>query len=82
MPEVRDHEPIIALDGDLDGLAFYRKIAKEGKDHLIKNGYIFLEIGCNQAQDVKEILQKEGFCDIKIKKDLSGLDRVVSGRRF
>ena len=82
MPEVRDHEPIMALDGDQDGLAFYRRIAEEGKDHLKENGTIFLEIGYNQAQDVKEILQNAGFGDIKIRKDLSGLDRVVSGRRL
>lgn len=81
MPEVRDHEPFMALDGDRDGLTFYRRIASEVKDHLSQNGYLFFEIGYNQGQEVREILEKAGFTDIKIVKDLSGLDRVVFGRR-
>lgn len=81
MPEVKNHEPILALDGSQDGLLFYHQIALEAKDVLKKDGYIFFEIGYNQGQEVKEILQTQGFYDIKIKKDLSGLDRVVIGRR-
>lgn len=82
MPEVRDHEPIMALDGDKDGLAFYRRIAIQVKDHLSQNGYIFLEIGYNQGLEVKEILQTAGFDDVEVLKDLCGLDRVVFGRRY
>lgn len=81
MPEVRDHEPVMALDGDQDGLTFYRRITSEAKKHLSRNGYLFFEIGYNQGRDVTEILEKAGFTDIKIIKDLSGLDRVVFGRR-
>ena len=81
MPEVKNHEPVIALDGDADGLMFYRKIIVSLKDHLQKNGLIFFEIGHNQGNSVKEILLKEGFTDVIIKKDLSGQDRVVSGIR-
>ena len=81
MPEVKNHEPRLALDGDEDGLDFYRRIAIEGKRHLNEKGYLFLEIGYNQGNDVQQILLKEGFADIMIKKDLSGHDRVVSARR-
>lgn len=81
MPEVKDHEPVLALDGTEDGLAFYRIISSEAKHFLKENGYIFYEIGHNQGEDVRQILIKEGFVDVKVKKDLSGLDRVVSARR-
>lgn len=81
MPEVKNHEPIIALNGDVDGLVFYRRIAAAIKEHLRVNGFIFFEIGYNQGNEVKEILQNEGFIHVNIKKDLSGLDRVVSGVR-
>lgn len=78
MREVRCHEPRIALDGSEDGLAFYRRIAKEAPSHLSADGQLFLEIGCSQAEDVASILEAAGFCRIQIKQDLAGLDRVVS----
>jgi release factor glutamine methyltransferase len=81
MPEVRDHEPLVALDGEEDGLIFYRRIAVALKSYLKQDGYIFFEIGHNQGKDVKEILVKEGFRNVTVKKDLSGLDRVVFGIR-
>lgn len=77
--EVRDFEPRIALDGGLDGLDFYRRITKESKDYLMDNGLLIYEIGYNQANSVKDILNMEGFKDIKVLKDLQGLDRVVLG---
>ena len=80
MPEVRDHEPHMALDGREDGLDFYREISRSGKRHLNKGGLIFYEIGYNQGEAVKQILELEGFTDVMIKKDLSGLDRVVRAR--
>ena len=81
MPEVRDYEPRMALDGRGDGLEFYRCISKAAKKHLNPNGLIFYEIGYNQGEAVRKILEQEGFTDVTIKKDLSGLDRVVSARR-
>lgn len=81
MPEVKEHEPILALDGSQDGLNFYRQIAECSPNFLKKNGYLFLEIGHDQGVAVKELLHAQGFYDIEIKKDLSGLDRVVIGRR-
>lgn len=77
MTEVRSHEPHMALDGSDDGLAFYRRIAAVSRDYLTDRGMIFFEIGWNQAEDVSRILEKEGFCQIQVKKDLAGLDRVV-----
>jgi release factor glutamine methyltransferase len=82
MPEVRDFEPAMALDGSEDGLLFYRRISEGAKHFLNPNGLLFYEIGHNQGEDVKLILQEESYTDIVIKKDLSGLDRVVSARRL
>jgi len=77
MPEVRDHEPRIALDGGDDGLTFYRRIAESAPAHLAKGGRIFLEIGYDQGEAVASILADAGFADINIVKDYSGNDRVV-----
>mgnify|MGYP000329061388 FL=1 len=79
-PEVREHDPWLALDGGEDGLSFYRILAKEGKKYLNSQGMIFMEIGYDQGQAVKEIFESEGFVDIVIKKDLCKNDRVVIGR--
>ena len=78
MPEVKDHEPMSALDGDEDGLAFYRRIINEANKFLTENGQIFFEIGCEQGADVSALLLQNGFTDIRVLKDLAGLDRVVS----
>lgn len=82
MPEVKNHEPSMALDGSMDGLEFYRRIALESKSYLNSEGYLFFEIGHNQGNNVKRLLLKEGFADVMIKKDLSGHDRVVSARLY
>ena len=77
MPEVREHEPMSALDGDADGLKFYREIINNAKQYLTKEGRIFFEVGCEQASDVSELLIKHEFTNIRVIKDLAGLDRVV-----
>ncbi len=77
-PEVKLHEPRLALYGAENGLAFYRILAEKGKNHLEKNGRLIVEIGCNQAAEVSEIFAANGYKDIKVIKDLAGLDRVVS----
>ena len=80
MPEVRDFEPHMALDGGADGLYFYRKIAAGAGARLHLGGRIFLEIGYHQAEDVVRLLEENGFREIIIKKDYAGLDRVVCAR--
>lgn len=80
MEEVKTHEPLIALDGREDGLYFYRRILQDGINYLNTNGFIFFEIGCDQGLDVSKLLEESGFRDIRIIKDLAGLDRVVTGR--
>lgn len=79
MPEVKDHEPLMALDGMADGLHFYREITREAKAYLNRGGMLYYEIGYDQAGDVTEILEKEGYQGIEVVKDFAGLDRVVYG---
>ena len=81
MEEVRDHDPRLALDGHEDGLYFYRKIVSEGKAFLKEDGWMLFEIGYDQGEAVKALMQENGFFDVQIVKDLTGLDRVVLGRR-
>jgi len=76
-PEVKDHEPRIALDGDADGLKFYRILSSETMRHLNPGGRIFFEIGFDQAEDVTQLLKAAGFIDREVIKDFSGLDRVI-----
>ena len=78
MEDVKNYEPIIALSGGEDGLVFYRRIAEKGKDILNDGGFIAFEVGHNQAQEVKEILERNGYTNIEITKDLAGIDRVVT----
>lgn len=77
--EVRLYDPIEALDGREDGLYFYRKIITESSSYLEDGGYLVFEIGFDQAGDVTELMRAQGFDEIHVKKDLAGLDRVVSG---
>ena len=81
MPEVRDFEPVGALDGCEDGLYFYREITRAAAEYLNDEGLLFYEIGFDQGEDVREIMKDHGFKDIRIIKDLAGLDRVVVAKR-
>lgn len=77
MPEVREFEPVTALDGAEDGLKFYREIIGQAKQYLSPGGKLFFEIGCEQSEDVTGILQAHAFSEIKVVKDYAGLNRVV-----
>lgn len=79
MPEVRDHEPRLALDGSGDGLLFYRKIVRESGKYLMKGGMLFFEIGYDQGENVRRLMEQAGFLEVQVIKDYGGLDRVVSG---
>ena len=79
--DVKDFEPIIALDGGEDGLEFYKKIIPQALECLQNNGVIIFEIGYNQAESVSKILKYNGFKDIEVFKDLGGNDRCVVGRK-
>ena len=78
MTQVRDYEPIMALDGKEDGLFFYRRIIEEAKDYLRAGARLYFEIGYDQAEAVSGILGAAGYEQIKVCKDYAGLDRVVS----
>lgn len=80
-PEVRDHEPRMALDGTEDGLHYYRRIAAEAKQYLKAGAFLYLEIGYDQGQSVSGLLAGEGYRDIRVVKDIPGNDRVVCARR-
>lgn len=79
MPEVRDHEPRMALDGTEDGLYFYRRIIEEAGKYLVSSGMLFFEIGYDQGQAVSELMRTEGYCEVQVVQDYAGLDRVVFG---
>ncbi|MBQ7408666.1 MAG: peptide chain release factor N(5)-glutamine methyltransferase [Clostridia bacterium] len=78
--EVKDFEPILALDGGESGLDFYQVIAKNAANYLFDGGLLFLEVGIGQAQDVKQLLEQNGFKNIQIKKDISGVERMVKAQ--
>ena len=77
--EVR-HEPPHALYGGVDGLDFYKRIAADSSRHIIRGGLLAVEIGHDQAEAVRDILDQTGaYTGIEVVKDLAGRDRVVLG---
>ncbi len=81
MPEVRDHDPFIALNGKEDGVSFYREIIRDAGEHLKGGGFLAFEIGCDQGKTVSDMMKDAGYKDVEVFKDLGGLDRVVKGRK-
>jgi release factor glutamine methyltransferase len=75
--EIRDWEPVAALDGGQDGLDFYRKILSLANNHLKPGGFIFLELGYDQAEAVQKLAREQGFEDVAIIKDYSGIGRIL-----
>lgn len=71
-------DPDLALyTKDEKGLEFYEKISKNAKNYLKKNGYLLFEMGLGQSEDIKQTLEQEGYKNIQIEKDLTGIDRVI-----
>ncbi|MBQ7358517.1 MAG: peptide chain release factor N(5)-glutamine methyltransferase [Lachnospiraceae bacterium] len=81
MPEVKDFEPMNALDGMEDGLFFYRQIAEQAPKFLKSQGHLFLEIGHDQGESVSQLLTQQGFEKVEVIKDYAGLDRVVHAQK-
>ncbi len=79
--EIKKYEPKEALDGGLTGLDYYEKILKKAFNYLLKEGVIFLEIGINQSNVIREMANVNGFEIIKIVKDLAGIERVMILKR-
>ncbi len=84
--EVKDFEPRLALTGAVpnpDGLVFYRRLIAWGRELVQPSGWLCMEVGWQQGQAVRDLLQQEGdvWCEISITKDLAGRERVVCARR-
>jgi release factor glutamine methyltransferase len=80
MPEVRDYEPRLALDGGTDGLDAYRHLAIQARKILVPGGWLLVEIGIGQARDVCALFRAAGLAEIQQRDDYSGIPRVVIGR--
>ena len=78
--EIRDWEPLTALDGGEDGLGFYRTILSEAGSHLNPGGWIFLELGYDQAEEVRQIAEISGLRNIQIINDYAGIGRVLKAQ--
>lgn len=79
---VKDYEPTLALDGGADGLDYYKIIAVDGINHLSAGGKLFLEVGIGQANAVKELLEQAGFINVEIRKDISGIERMIKAEKI
>ena len=77
---VRECDPLVALDGGEDGLDFYREIISKLGKRLNSGGYVFFEVGKGQASEVKKLLKESGFEEIKTTKDYNKIERIVSGK--
>jgi release factor glutamine methyltransferase len=80
-PEIRQHEPLAAIDGGEDGLRCIRAILTQGPSLLVNGGWLMLEIGIHQAETVKEMAVSAGLDDVDTVRDLSGTERVLVGRK-
>ena len=80
MPEVRDHEPRLALDGGGDGLIAYRQLAAQAGKILAPGGWLLVEVGIDQAADVGALFEASGLIEVKHRDDYSGIPRVVMGK--
>ncbi|MEL7285691.1 MAG: HemK/PrmC family methyltransferase, partial [Pseudomonadota bacterium] len=77
-PEVRDHDPLAALDGGPDGLDAYREITKLAAAQMKPGAFLVFEIGFDQKEAVSQLLLKAGFTDLRHQQDLGGQDRAIA----
>ncbi|MBQ9062636.1 MAG: peptide chain release factor N(5)-glutamine methyltransferase [Eubacterium sp.] len=80
-PEVRDHEPHLALEGGADGMDFYRRITEASGSYLKENGWLCVEIGYDEGSAVREMFETNGYSEVSVIQDYAGLDRVVCGMK-
>ena len=80
--EIKDWEPIVALDGGEDGLNYFRLIIPEARNYLKQSGCLMLELGISQADAVRTIAEQADFTDISFKKDYSGIERIFIARNI
>jgi release factor glutamine methyltransferase len=78
--EIKDWEPVEALNGGEDGLDYYRAIIPEAKGYLNEGGYLILEIGASQSREVRRIAEGAGFINISLIKDYAGIERIFVAR--
>jgi len=81
-PEIKDWEPVEALDGGEDGLNYYRAIIPESRNYLKDSGCIILELGISQADEVRNVAEHAGFRDISFKKDYAGIERIIIAKNI
>lgn len=75
--EVREHDPLLALDGGMDGLAPYRIIARQAGSYLKNDGAVIVELGAGQAPTVAQMFIDAGFSKSSVHNDLGGIERCV-----
>lgn len=80
-PEIRDYEPRAATCDEGDGLRFHRRIAELAEARLAQDGWLFLEVGFGQAEEVRKILQERDLKNVSVVKDLAGIERVMQAQR-
>jgi len=81
MPEVRDHEPHLALEAGVDGLDCYRALVPGALAQLIAGGWLLVEVGAGQADAVRKLFATAGYGEIFTTNDLAGIERVVGGQK-
>ncbi len=80
--EIKDYEPIVALESTEEGIFFHEKIIEGSLDFLNKSGILALEVGLGQADKVADLIQnRKDFKSVEIKKDLGGIERIVVSRK-
>ena len=79
MPDVRDHEPKLALDGGEDGLVLVRRIVTDATAHLEPGGLLAVEIGAGEAPATALIFEAGGFVDVRVHRDIARIERVITG---
>ncbi len=78
-PEVARYEPQLALDGGSDGLTLFRALIQQAKWALKPNGWLWMEVGQGQAQEVSALLEQAGYADVQTYPDHAGIERIVGG---